>query len=68
MEKICNICDYPLRDGDDVVAIMVSKFRLIDSDVNFAVEHPSRCIEIVHNECFDWDDYGDEEPPEEVQV
>lgn len=61
MEKNCPICDYPLKDGDSVVAIMVAKFVLLDSDASYAIDHPTRCIEIVHNECFDWEDYPDEE-------
>jgi hypothetical protein len=61
MTKDCPICDYPIKDGDDVVAIVVAKFKMINSDVNYAIEHPTRCIELVHNECFDWQDY-DEEP------
>jgi len=61
MTKICPICDYGLKDGDDVVAIMVAKFKMLDSDTTFAIEHPTRCIEIVHNECFDWEDYPEEE-------
>jgi len=60
MQKECPICDYPFRDGDDVVAIMAAKFKVIDSSVNFAIEHPTKCIELVHNECFDWQDYEDE--------
>jgi len=59
MKKECPICDYPLLDDDTVVAIMVAKFKLIDSDVNYAISHPSRCIEIVHEECFDYEDYED---------
>lgn len=61
MEKACPVCDYPFRDGDDVVAIMVSKFKVIESQVNFAIEHPKKCIEIVHSECFDWEDYDNQE-------
>jgi hypothetical protein len=61
MQKECPICDYPFRDGDDVVAIMVAKFKLLPSDVNYAIEHPTKCIELVHSECFDWDDYPEEE-------
>jgi hypothetical protein len=59
--KDCPICDCPFKDGDDVVAIMVSKFRLIESDVNFAIEHPTKCVELVHSECFDYSEYGDED-------
>ena len=61
MNKECPICDYPLRDGYDVVAIMVAKFKKLESDVNYAIEHPTRCIEIVHSECFDWQEYDDQE-------
>jgi hypothetical protein len=39
---------------------MVAKFKTIPSDVNFAIEHPTKCIEIVHSECFDWAEYEDE--------
>ncbi len=65
MNKDCPICDYPLRDGDDVVAIMVAKFKMIPSDTAFAVEHPTRCIEVVHSECFDYEDYEHEEHDDE---
>lgn len=60
MTKDCPICDLPLRDGDSVVAIMVAKFKMIDSDTSYAIDHPSRCIELVHDECFDYGEYGDE--------
>jgi len=56
MEKYCPICDCPLKDGDDVVAIMATKFKMINSEINYAIEHPTKCIEIVHSECFNWDD------------
>lgn len=61
MRKSCPICDYPLNDGDDVVAIMVSKFKVIPSAVNFAIEPPTKCVEVVHSACFDWEDYDDKE-------
>lgn len=60
MTKECPICDYPFRDGDDVVAIMVAKFKMINSETSYAIDHPTRCIELVHSECFDWDDYPGE--------
>ena len=60
MMKECPICDLSLKDGDEVVAIMATKFKVIDSEVNFALEHPTKCIEVVHSECFDWDEYEDE--------
>ncbi len=60
MTRDCPICDYALKDGETVVAIMVAKFKLIESDVNYAIEHPTRCVELVHNDCFDWEEYEDE--------
>ena len=58
MKKECPICSYPLRDGDIVIAIMASKFKLLDSDVNYAIEQPTRCIELIHDECFDFNAYN----------
>lgn len=58
MNRECPICSFPLRDGDEVVAIMVAKFKLLESDVNYAIEQPTRCIELIHNECFDINEYG----------
>lgn len=58
MEKDCPVCDYPIKDGDNVVAIVVAKFKMLDSAVNYAIDHPTECIELMHEECFDHDDYG----------
>lgn len=62
MTRDCPICDYPLIDGDDVVAIVVAKFKMLESAVSYAIDHPTRCIELVHEECFDYDEYEDDEP------
>jgi hypothetical protein len=64
MIKNCPICDNPLRDGDNVVAIMATKFKMIPSDVSFAIEHPRKLIEIVHDECFDSAEYNDDQEDE----
>ena len=58
-EKLCPICEYPFKDGEKIVAVMLSEYKAIESDVHFAIEQPSRCIEIVLNDCFDWEDYED---------
>jgi len=65
-DKTCPTCDYPFKDGDTIVAMMVSTYHTIPSDVHYAIEQPTRCIEIVHNECFDWEEY-DDRPDIEVQ-
>lgn len=59
MTKACPICDIDFRDGDDVVAVVLAKFRLIDSDVAYAVEPSTRCIELVHSSCYDCE-YADD--------
>lgn len=61
MLRTCNICDYDLKDGDDVVAVMVAKFKYIPSDVNYAIEQPTRCIELMHMDCFAWDEHENDE-------
>ncbi len=61
MEKFCPVCDIQFNDGDDIVAVMVSKFKAIESDVNFAIDHPTTCVEIVHSECYDWEDIEDDQ-------
>ncbi len=62
MLKICPTCDTPLYNDDDVVAIVLTKFVQIDSAVSYAISEPTKCIEVIHSECFDWEDYdGDYE-------
>ena len=59
-EKLCPICEYPFKDGEKIVAIMLSTFKAIPSEVSFAITQPKVCIEIVHNACYDWEDYADD--------
>lgn len=59
--QICPICDIAFKHDDDIVAVMLSKFKQIGSATAFAIDHPTRCIEIVHSECYDWDDHELEE-------
>lgn len=56
LDKLCPTCEQPFEDGDDVVAIMLSKYKKIPSEVNFAIYQPTECIEIVHSDCFDYED------------
>lgn len=58
-QKLCPICDIPFKDGDRIVAIMPSVYKEIESSVHYAIEQPKVCIEIVHNDCYDWEDYED---------
>lgn len=59
--KICPICEMRFKDKDKVVAVMLAEYCAIPSDVNVAISHPERCIEIVHSDCYDWTDPEDED-------
>jgi hypothetical protein len=54
--RLCPICDEPFKDGDKVVASMMSIYRAIESDVHYAIEQPTVCLEIVHDGCYDYED------------
>lgn len=54
MTKICAICEIPFLDGDKLVAVMLSEYKEIESDVHFAIAPPTQCVEILHRECYDF--------------
>jgi hypothetical protein len=51
-EQFCRVCEYPFKDGEEVVAAMVSRYKTIESDVHYAIEQPTLCLEIFHRECY----------------
>jgi len=55
MEKICPVCDLPFKDNQKIVAVMLSEYKEIPSSVNFAIQQPTQCLEIVHSSCYDWE-------------
>jgi hypothetical protein len=59
MIRLCPICDEPFKDGDKVVASMLSRYKALESSVHYAIEQPTLCIEIVHSSCFDWDEHDE---------
>jgi hypothetical protein len=61
MKAICPICEIGFKDGEDIVAVMLSTYKQIESSTSFAIDHPTRCLEIVHSGCYDWDDHEFEE-------
>ena len=63
MTKHCPVCELPFQDKQKIVAVMLSEYKQIDSSVNFAIQQPTQCIEIVHSGCYDWGEY--DEPPTE---
>ena len=66
MERLCPVCDYPFRDGEDVVVTMFTKYKQIDSEVNYALEHPTKCLDLVHSTCYDWEEYDEDGPTAEI--
>jgi hypothetical protein len=65
MIKTCQVCGETFKDGDKLAAVMLSEYKEIESDVHFAITHPTGCLEIFHIECYDGDDqYGPREPIE----
>jgi len=53
MIKLCSVCDKKIKDGDDIVAVVVSVFKEIPSEKSFAIEKPTECLEVEHFECND---------------
>ena len=51
MQKFCEICEQPISDGDEVIALVVSRFRAIPSSTTFAIEKPTACIGLQHAKC-----------------
>lgn len=54
MLRLCPVCDCPFKDGDKVVAVMLSEYKEIESDVHYAITTPTQCVEIIHRECYDF--------------
>ncbi len=53
MTKLCASCDKSIKDGDDVVAVVVSVFKEIPSNKSFAIEKPTECLLVEHLGCND---------------
>jgi hypothetical protein len=54
MPKLCPICDFPFKDGDKLVAVVLSTFVDLESGVTYAITELEKCVEIIHRECYDW--------------
>ncbi len=50
----CPICDQPFEDESDIVAVMLSTYKRIESDVHYAITTPTKCLEIIHQGCYDF--------------
>lgn len=54
MLRLCPVCDFPLKDKDKIVAVMLSEYKEIESNVHYAITTPTQCVEIIHRECYDF--------------
>lgn len=53
MLRLCPVCEYDFKDGDEIVAVMLSTYKKIESDVHYAITTPTTCFEIIHYTCYD---------------
>lgn len=66
MMRSCPVCDYDFQDGDKIVAVILSEFKIIDSGIAYAIKIPSpdQCLELIHRECYSFPDGQiPEDPP-----
>lgn len=61
MERTCPVCEYTFHDGDEIIAVMRSMFKKIESDVHYAITTPTDCLEIMHFDCYDFPAQDDSE-------
>lgn len=52
MQKLCNFCDEPLRDGEDVGFVAHGAFRNIPSKIAYAISKDFTVDELYHRECL----------------
>jgi len=52
--KNCAVCGEPFRDEDAIMAVMLSEYKEIESDVHYAITTPTTCLEIIHRGCYDF--------------
>jgi hypothetical protein len=64
MKKTCQVCGEEFKEGDKLAAVMMSEYKEIESDVHYAITHPTVCLEIFHLECYDGNDQQEAEPIE----
>ena len=61
---LCPVCDSSFKDGERIVAVMMSEYKDIDSEVHYAIKQPTTCIEIIHVNCYGPEFYQEETPIE----
>jgi len=52
MVKHCAYCGRPLVDGDNVIAAVKTAYRQLPSRIAYAIDSPTECIEVQHEDCW----------------
>jgi hypothetical protein len=52
MIQYCWSCDEELKEGDQIVAAIVSVYHELPSQVAYAVQPGTECLALVHRSCF----------------
>lgn len=52
MVAICQVCDEPFQDKEDLIMVGLTTYHAIESDVHYSVEHPRKCLELIHARCW----------------
>ena len=53
MRQVCKKCGKEFKDGDKVIAVVLSVYHQISSNVTYAIERPYECLSLEHIECSD---------------
>lgn len=51
MKQVCRKCKKEFKDGDRVIATVLSVYRQISSSVSYAIERPYECLQLEHVKC-----------------
>ena len=52
MTKNCDVCDEAFKDGEAITFVADGRFKVIASDVHYAMEDKFRVTGMYHPECF----------------
>lgn len=50
-DQKCSRCSILFKDGEDVYALIETKFKGLKSKIHFALERPTNCLEVYHRHC-----------------
>jgi hypothetical protein len=63
-DQICKGCGHLFETGDIVVAEIKTKFVALKSKIHYALEKPTECFWVEHENCYDpkGDDNNEDKP------